>query len=247
MNQRRRNLLFRIGLGLGVGAVVPLAVVVTLLVTTGDNGGTTVRIAPSAQFTETPRGLQVRRGKDVERFLLTARDLGPGWTVFSQGQGAKSGLSLDKAVSVVPEIPKDCSAFVAVQAQAFETPWARTVLFNTKARQSLVETIYVFRPGMAQETLAYLRGLIARCGTYDQQLTVGSSKGTTHVTTTVSAAPRLGDESLRIATRFKYSGRFTGTSRNDGIYVRLGDTVLHCSGNPAGLDGFTSKALAKLT
>jgi hypothetical protein len=245
MNRRRRNLLIQLGLGLSVGVVVPLAVIAVLLATGDDDEGTTVRISPSAAPAQPARGLGVTRGKELERYLLTTGELGSGWTVLKQGTG--SGLSLDKAVEVVPEVPNDCSAFPGVQATAFTTPWARTALFNNKARKSVFETIYVFRPGMAQETIAFLRGLVARCERYDQKIKIGSSTSTTHITMTASAGPRLGDESLRVETRYSYGGNIVGGSRNEALYVRVGDTVLLCSSSTGGLDALTGRALAKIT
>jgi hypothetical protein len=246
MNQRRRNLLIQIGAGLSVGIVVPLAVIMILLLAThDDSSGTTVRISPTAKPAQAHRGLQVTRGKDLERYLLTPAELGSGWTVVKQGKS--SGLSIDKAVNTVPDNPDNCADFPGFQADAFETPWASTALVAGNARKSLFETVYVFRPGMAQEALAYLRGLVARCAKYDQKFKVGRSTGTAHVTTTVSTGPRLGDESLRVGTRYTYSGGFGGSSHSDGIYVRIGDTVLLCRGAAGVLDTLTAQAFAKLT
>ena len=247
MNQRRRNLLIQIGLGLSVGVVVPLIVIGAMLFVADDDGnGTTVRISPTAGAGQPPRGLQVTRGQDLERFLLTDDDLGSGWVVFKQGAG--SGLTLDTAVEVVPDVPSECSGFPAVQAKAFQTPFARTTLFNNKARKSLFESVYVFRPGMAQETLAFLRGLVARCRTYEQKFKVGgSTTGTNRVTTTVAPGPRLGDESLRLVTRYSYSGNLVGGARNETVYVRVGDTVLVCTSSTGGLDALAAQAFAKLT
>jgi hypothetical protein len=243
MNQRRRNLLIQIGAGLSVGIAVPLAVIMILLLAThDDSSGTTVRISPTAEPAQAQRGLQVTRGKDLERYLLTPAELGSGWTVFKQGKN--SGLSMDKAVNAVPEFSTNCADFQASGVRAFETPWARTVLVNNKARKSVTETVLVFRPGLGQEVLAYLRGLVARCGKQTQKI---KGDGTAHITTTGSPGPRLGDESLRTISRVTYSGGFTGTFRNDAIYVRIGDTVLVCNSSNGGVDALTADALTKIT
>jgi hypothetical protein len=231
---------------LSAGIILPLAVIMILLFAThDDSSGTTVRISPTAKPAQAHRGLQVTRGKDLERYLLTPAEVGSGWTVVKQGKA--SALSMDKAVNAVPDNPDNCADFPGFQADAFETPWASTALVDGKARKSLFETVYVFRPGMAQEALAYFRGLVARCAKYDQKFKVGSASGTAHITTTISPGPRLGDESLRVGTRYAYSGRFGGTSQSDGIYVRIGDTVLLCRGAAGELDTLTAKAFAKIT
>lgn len=227
----------QIALGLTAGTVVPLAVVAGLLLAAGE-GEAPVRVvvAPSQQ-SAAAKGLKARTGAQLLPYLLTTRELGGGWQappgVAPQGQGSLDGPGPSL------ELPQECSGYTAAQFRALRTASAHGSF--AKPRVGFFgESLYVFEPGMAEETMAFMRGLVARCGKRTEQFNLPDRKVNVDMRTKVAAGPKLGDESMRLVT----------TSRNasgqNEVYVRIGDTLLRCQGD-ALTDALVRQAYEKVS
>lgn len=215
-----RRVLRQVALGLAVGVAVPLAVVAILLAVRDGHEAGTVVVSPSPEATVAGRGLKATTGRQLLPYLLTAKDLGSGWRAAPSGEALGRG-DLAQAVPEL-ELPDDCAGYYGAQSGALSTAFAQAAYFKAGA-DFFSEMLYVFRPGLAQESMAFLRGLAIRCGKRSERLTLpGGRRVTISYETKVAEAPRLGEETLRLVT----------TSRNasprDETFVRVGDTVLRC-------------------
>jgi hypothetical protein len=66
-----------------------------------------------------------------------------------------------------------------------------------------------------------------------------------HSETTLTAGPRLGDESVRLTQRSNFAaGPASGI---ETVYLRKGDLVLVCQSTPGALDPLVARAYGKLS
>lgn len=236
-----RRTLRQIALGLAVGTAVPLVVIAALLFLGGrDEEPARVVVSPSPDAPVAAKGLKVTSGGQLVRYLLTPDELGSGW-VYLPGTTAQGRGSLDQAIPSL-EFPEECSGYRGAQVEALTTAGAYAT-YGRPREGFFSESLYVFRPGIAQETLAFLRGLANRCGKRDEQVNLPGRKLTISYETKATPGPSgLGDESLRLVT----TSPNTGTQHE--VFVRIGDTLLRFQGTGTLLsDGVMRKAYEKVT
>ncbi|GAB3659185.1 hypothetical protein GCM10027589_20210 [Actinocorallia lasiicapitis] len=237
--------LVQLALGLSVGTAVPLAVVGVLLLTR-EAEVDTFDVTPASVPEQRTGGLRADQGSDLLPYLIAAKDLPKPWKPQPQPAGVKPGNgTMKNAPYGIPDTRPTCAReSLALEAFFASGPYAYANFTDGKAR-SVGERVLLFRPGVGEEAMVYLKGFHKRCPKVTGVWSGATGNGSYTYRYSTRNVPGLGDGAVQVRSTYT-SGPFS--FRQARLYIRFGDTfLLLYSGNSGAIPRvIVDRAVAKL-